>query len=178
VPGLSNITSTASLERPEIVVRPDAPRAAEQGVATSTIGETVRIATDCDFDAQMAKLNLDNRQIAIQVRMPDAARQDIETISNLRVPGKNGLIPLSSVAAVEIESGPSQIDRYDRRRYVTLTADLAGTPLGQALSAAKALPAIQAMPSSVRLLETGDAEIMAELMGGFSMAIAIGLLCV
>ena len=175
VPGLSNISSTASLERPEIVVRPDAQRAAEQGVSTATIGETVRIATNGDFDAQMAKLNLDNRQVAIQVRMPDEARQDLETVSNLRVHGKNGLIPLSSVAKVAVESGPSQIDRYDRRRYVTVSADLGGTPLGQALEAAKALPAIQAMPSSVQLIETGDAEIMAELMGGFGVAILIGL---
>jgi len=178
VPGLSNISSTASLERPEIVVRPDAQRAAEQGVSTATIGETVRIATNGDFDAQMAKLNLDNRQVAIQVRMPDEARQDLETVSNLRVHGRNGLIPLSSVADVAVESGPSQIDRYDRRRYVTVSADLGGMPLGQALAAAKALPAIQAMPSSVQLIETGDAEIMTELLGGFGVAIVIGLACV
>jgi multidrug efflux pump subunit AcrB len=178
VPGLTNITSTASLERPEIVVRPDAQRAAEQGVATSTIGETVRIATNGDFDAQMAKLNLDNRQVAIQVRMPDEARQDLETVSNLRVHGRNGLIPLSSVADVAVESGPSQIDRYDRRRYVTVSADLGGMPLGQALEAAKALPATLSMPSSVQLIETGDAEIMAELLSGFGIAIVIGLACV
>jgi multidrug efflux pump subunit AcrB len=82
------------------------------------------------------------------------------------------------VASVAVESGPSQIDRYDRRRYVTVAADLGGMPLGQALETAKALPAIQAMPSSVKLIETGDAEIMAELMGGFGMAIVIGLFCV
>jgi multidrug efflux pump subunit AcrB len=178
VPGLANIISTASLERPEIVVRPKAQLAAEQGVSTAAIGETVRIATNGDFDAQTAKLNLDNRQIAIQVRIPDEVRQDIDTVGYLRVRGKNGLIPLSSVAEVAMESGPSQIDRYDRRRYVTVSADLGGVPLGVALTAAKSLPAIQTMPSNVKLLETGDAEIMAELMGGFGVAIAIGLMCV
>ncbi|MEH6351042.1 efflux RND transporter permease subunit [Pseudomonas sp. 3JA] len=178
VPGLANITSTASLERPEIIVRPDAQQAAERGVTTSTIGETVRIATNGDFDAKMAKLNLDNRQVAIQVRIPDTSRQDLETIANLRVRGRDGLVPLSSVASLAVESGPTQIDRYDRRRYATVTADLGGMPLGQALNLAKALPAIQAMPTSVKLIETGDAEIMAELMGGFGMAIVIGLFCV
>lgn len=146
MPGLANITSTASLERPEIVVRPDAQLAAEQGVATSAIGETVRIATNCDFDTQMAKLNFDNRQVNIQVRIPDSSRQDMETVSNLRVHGRNGLIPLSSVASLAVESGPSQIDRYDRRRYVNVTADLGGMPLGQALAMAKALPALQNTP--------------------------------
>lgn len=178
VPGLANITSTASLERPEIVVRPNAQRAAEQGVTTAAIGETVRIATSGDFDAQVAKLNLDNRQVPIQVRISDAARQDMETVANLRVHGRNGLVLLASVADISVESGPSQIDRYDRRRYVTVNADLSGTPLGQALAEAKALPAAQAMPSSVKLIETGDAEIMVELLGSFGMAIVIGLLCV
>ncbi|MDB0572334.1 efflux RND transporter permease subunit [Ralstonia solanacearum] len=178
VPGLANVTSTASLERPEIVVRPNAQRAAEQGVTTAAIGETVRIATNGDFDAQVAKLNLDNRQVPIQARIPDAARQDMDVVANLRVHGRNGLVPLASVADIAVESGPSQIDRYDRRRYVTVSADLGGTPLGQALAEAKALPAAQAMPSSVKLIETGDAEIMMELLGGFGMAIVIGLLCV
>lgn len=178
VSGLANITSTASMERPEIVVRPNARQAAERGVSTETIGETVRIATNGDFDAKMAKLNLDNRQIAIQVRVPDASRQDLETVANLRVRGRDGLIPLSTVAQLAIESGPTQIDRYDRRRYATVTADLGHTPLGQALTKARALPAIQAMPSSVELIESGDAETMAELMTGFSMAIVIGLVCV
>ncbi|MEE5127855.1 efflux RND transporter permease subunit [Pseudomonas alliivorans] len=178
VPGLANITSTASLERPEIVVRPDARQAAERGVTTATIGETLRIATNGDFDAQMAKLNLDNRQISIQVRIPQLARQDLDTIAGLRVRGRDGLVPLSSVANLSVESGPTQIDRYDRRRYANVSADLGHMPLGQALAIARSLPAIQSMPSSVRLIETGDAEIMAELMGGFGMAIIIGLVCV
>jgi len=178
VPGLANVTSTAALERPEIVVRPDAARAAEQGVTTSAIGETVRIATSGDVDSRLAKLNLDSRQVGILVRLPDAARQDLDTIGTLRVPGRTGLVPLASVASVSVESGPSQIDRYDRRRYVTVSADLAGTPLGQALEAAKALPAVTSMLASVQVIETGDAEVMAELMGAFGIAIAVGLLCV
>jgi len=175
---LSNINSTASLERPEIIIRPDAQRAAELGVTTAAIGETVRIATSGDFDAQLAKLNLDNRQIGIRVRMADAARQDLDTLANLRVRARDGVVPLSSVAALSVESGPSQIDRYDRLRYVTVNADLDGMPLGAALNAAKALPSVTAMPSSVALIESGDAESMAELASGFGLAILIGVVCV
>ena len=178
IPGLSSISSTASLERPEIVIRPDAQRAAERGVTTAAIGEVVRVATSGDFDQQVARLNLDNRQVYIRVRMADAARQSIDTLANLRVNGRNGLVPLSSVASLSVESGPSQIDRYDRDRYVTVSADLGGMPLGTALAAAKALPAIQGLPSSVKLIQTGDAELSAELAAGFGMAIIVGVLCV
>lgn len=178
VPSLSNISSTASLERPEIIIRPDAQRAAERGVTTAAIGDVARIATSGDFDPQVARLNLDNRQIYIRVRMADAARQDISTLANLRVPSRTGLVPISSVATLSVESGPSQIDRFDRHRYVTINADLGGLPLGQALESALALPAAKGMPSSVKLIQTGDAEIMLEMATGFGLAMVTALLLV
>ncbi|HSI60724.1 MAG TPA: efflux RND transporter permease subunit [Ideonella sp.] len=177
VAGLANIRSTASLERPEIIVRPELQRAAERGVSTEAIGETVRVATRGDFDAQLAKLNLDNRQVNIRVSLPDAARQDLHTLAELRVHGRDGAVPLGSVASLSVASGPSQIERYDRRRYVTVNADLGGLPLGDAMAAARALPAVTALPSSVELVEAGDAELAAELASGFGIAIATGVLC-
>ncbi|MCX8475363.1 MAG: efflux RND transporter permease subunit [Sphingomonas sp.] len=178
VPGLANITSTASLERPEIIIRPDLERAAERGVTTAAIGDAVRVATSGDFDPQVARLNLDNRQVYIRARIPDAARQDLDTLANMRVEGQGGPVPLSSVATLSVESGPVQIDRYDRLRNVTVSADLGETALGTAQAAAAELPAIRALPSSVRVIEAGDAEIVAELGTGFAMAILVGVLCV
>jgi len=172
----TNIKSTASLERPEIVVRPDPQQAAERGVTTASIGDVVRIATSGDFDAQVARLNLDSRQVYIRVRISDAARQRMDTLANMRVSGRNGPVPLSSVAAIAVESGPSQIDRYDRRRYVTVDADLGGMALGTAQATAMALPAIQNMPSSVKLIRTGDSELAGELAAGFGMALVAGVL--
>ncbi len=178
VGSLSNISTTASLERPEIIVRPDLERAAERGVSAATIGSVVRVATSGDFDAAVARLNLDNRQVYIRVRVPDLARQDISTLENMRISSKNGLVPLSSVASLSMQSGPSQIDRYDRHRYVTVTADLGGMPLGEALVAASNLPAAKAMPTSVHLIPSGDAETSRELMGGFGIAILVGIVSV
>lgn len=175
---LGNINSTASLERPEIVIRPDWQRAAELGVTAELIGETVRIATTGDFDTQLAKLNLDNRQLNIRVRMPEQDRQNLDILGNLRVRTTNGLVPLASIAGLSLESSPLQIDRFDRHRYVTVNAELGGLPLGKMLAAAKALPAVQNLPSSVKLIHTGDAEIMNELAANFALAMLTGLLCV
>jgi multidrug efflux pump subunit AcrB len=175
---LSSISSTASLERPEIAIRPDWQRAAELGVTAEQIGETVRIATSGDFDTQLAKLNLDNRQLAIRVRIPDTARQDIQVLANLRIRAGDTLVPLSSVASLALGSSSAQLDRYDRRRYVMVNAELGGMSLGDALAHVKTLPAVVNMPSSVKLIRTGDAEVMAELVGSFGMAMLTGLLCV
>jgi len=178
IAGLSNISSTASLDRPEIVVRPDNARAAELGVTSQTIGDTVRVATAGDFDAQLSKLNLDSRQVYIRVRLADAARQDIDTLANLRVPTRNGTTALATIADISSTTGPSQIRRYDRKRYVTVNADLGGSALGKALADAKKLPAITGMPSSVKLIESGDSEFMVELFGNFATAFVVGVLCV
>ncbi|MEM7708500.1 MAG: efflux RND transporter permease subunit [Pseudomonadota bacterium] len=178
VPYLTGVTSTASLERPEIVIRPNPQRAAERGVTTQAIGATLRVALSGDFDSALAKLNLDQRQIDIRVIMPDKVRADLDAISALRVPGRNGLVPLASVADISVSSGPTQINRYDRQRQVSITADLGGYPLGEALATAKALPSIAGRPNSVALLQSGDAENQQALFSGFLLALATGVLCV
>ncbi|WP_163070524.1 efflux RND transporter permease subunit, partial [Acinetobacter baumannii] len=58
VPGLGAVTSSASLLRPEIVIRPDFARAAQQGVTAAAIGQAVRVATAGDYDVNLPKLNL------------------------------------------------------------------------------------------------------------------------
>jgi multidrug efflux pump subunit AcrB len=175
--GLSGVRSTASLERPEIVVRPDLNRAAEHGVSSAAIGELMRTATSGDFDSQLSKLNLDNRQIGIRVRVPDSVRQNMAALSSLRVASRDGLVPLSSLATFTVESGPAQINRYDRQRYVTVTADLGSRSLGDALAIAHGLPSVRNMAPSVSLMQAGDAEVAAELSSGLTLAIVTGILC-
>jgi len=178
VAGLSNIQTTASLDRPEIAIRPNLARAAELGVSTQTIGDVVRIATAGDRDQNVARLNLDDRQVYIRVLFPNLDRYNLDTFGNSRVSARDALVPLSSVADLSIESGPAQIDHYDRHRYVTVNADLGGVQLGTALKQAAALPALRNLPSGVQLMKTGDAEIQSELASGFGMAIVVGVLCV
>ncbi len=177
VKGLSNVISSASLERPELIVRPDARRAAEVGVDTATIAETVRIALGGDFDARLARLDLDNRQLMIRVRIPDRYRSDLDAIGQLRVRAGTGAVPLESIASLSIESGPQQLERYDRQRYVRISAGLGDTALGDAIAAVAALPVSQSMPSNVRLLADGDSELASELADGFVTAIGAGILC-
>lgn len=178
VPGLANMQSTASLERPEIVVRPDLARAAELGVSSHAIGETLRIATQGDRDAALPRLALETREIPIVVRVPDAVRQDLDALRALRVPARHGPVPVSSVASVDFESSPVQIERFDRQRFVKLTASLGSSSLGTAVEAARALPAARELPDGVKLMNAGNAEDMNDLISGFVFAMVAGLVCV
>ncbi|MFM8246223.1 MAG: efflux RND transporter permease subunit, partial [Burkholderiaceae bacterium] len=176
--GIGNINSSASLVRPEIIVRPDAARAADLGVTTASIAETVRVATSGDYDVNLPKLNLSERQIPIRVKLPNDVRADLNAIERLQVPGRHGPVMLGNVASVSMDSGPAQIDRLNRTRNVTLEVELGGRSLGELNEEARALPSMKNLPPSVTIAELGDAQEMQALFESFGIAMLIGVLCI
>ncbi|WP_151637045.1 efflux RND transporter permease subunit [Noviherbaspirillum aerium] len=176
--GIGNVSSSASLVRPEIIVRPDFARAADMGVTAASIGETVRVATAGDYDIALPKLNLSERQVPIRVKLPDTVRADLSAIERLTVPGRQGPVMLDNVADVGIDSGPAQIDRLNRSRNVILEVELGGRALGELNAEARALPSMKNLPPSVKIAELGDAQEMQALFASFGIAMLIGVLCI
>ena len=176
--GVGGVTSSASLVRPELIVRPDFARAADLGVTAQSIAETLRIATSGDYDVGLAKLNLAERQIPIRVKLPDVTRTDIAALERLTVPGRFGPTLLGNVATFTMDSGPAQIDRLNRSRNVILDVELGGRPLGEVFAEAMALPSLSNLPPGVRLAELGDTKEMQALFASFGLAMMIGLLCI
>lgn len=178
VKGLGNIVSSASLQRPEIQIKPKFERAAELGVTSEAIAQAVRVATVGDFSSAMPKLNLPQRQVPINVRLDDSVRHSVDAIRQLRIPSNAGTVSLSTVADISLKSGPQQIARLDRMRNVTFDIELGGRLIGDVIKEVNALPAIQNLPPSVHQIESGDAQRMSELFGSFGSAMAIGVLCI
>lgn len=176
--GLGNVTSSASLLRPEIIIRPDFARMADMGVTAASIGETVRVATAGDFSTALAKLNLPQRQVPIRVMMEKSSRENLDLLSRLPVPGRNGNVMLGNVADVSISSGSAQINRLDRSRVVTINIELSGRELGDVYAEVMNMPSMLALPPGVKRAETGDAERMKELFGSFGLAMLTGVMCV
>ena len=176
--GLGSIASSASLVRPEVSVRPDFARAADLGVSSAAIAQTLRVATQGDYDAQLPKLNVSQRQIPIVVQLQESARKDLSLLERLMVPGSRGPVMLGQVARLEIVGGPAVIDRYDRQRNVNFEIELSGLPLGEVTQAVKQLPAVRNLPPGVQVVEVGDAEVMGELFTSFGVAMAVGILCI
>ena len=178
IPGLGQVASTASLIRPEIAVRPDFARAAERGVTSAAIAETLRIATAGDYDLALPKLNLSQRQVPIVVKLAQEARTDLAVLERLAVPGTKGPVMLGQVATLELTGGPAVIDRYDRSRNVNFEIELSGLPLGDVATAVQKFPAIKGLPAGVKVVEIGDAEVMGELFASFGLAMLTGVLCI
>ena len=178
IAGIGGVSSNASLVRPEIAVRPDFSRAADLGVTSSAIAETLRVATVGDYDQYLPKLNLAQRQIPIVVRLNDSAREDLSVLERLAVPGANGPVRLAEVATLEVAGGPAVISRYDRARNVNFEIELGSRGLGEVTDAVKNLPAVRNLPGSVRLIDVGDAEMMGELFASFGLAMLTGVVCI
>jgi multidrug efflux pump subunit AcrB len=176
--GVGNVQSSASLVRPEIIVRPDPARAADLGVTAAAIGETVRVATAGDYDTSLSKLNLSERQVPIRVKLPDAVRADLAALARLTVPGRHGPVPLGHVASISMDSGPAQIDRLNRSRNVTFDVELGSRQLGEVNTEARALPSLKNLPPGVKIAELGDAQEMQALFASFGIAMLIGVLCI
>jgi multidrug efflux pump subunit AcrB len=178
LPGIGNVVSTSSLVRPELIVRPDFARAADLGVTSAAIADTLRIATAGDYDQTLAKLNLAQRQVPIVVKLAADARTDLDLLSRLAVPGARGPVMLGNVATLAIDSGPAQIDRYDRLRNINFEIELNQQPLGDVEKQALALPSLRTLPPGVQQTTVGDAEAMAELFGSFGIAMLTGVACI
>ncbi|HEY1076716.1 MAG TPA: efflux RND transporter permease subunit [Fontimonas sp.] len=179
LPGIGAVVSTASLLRPEIVIRPDFAKAAALGITSAAIGDVVRVATVGDYDFNLPRLNLPGRQVYVRVQLDPSARADPSMIAQLRVNSDRGMaVPLGNIAQISVGGGPAQIDRYDRARIITLTIDLEGRPIGEVLKEAEALPTLKALPPGVKLVLSGDLEYMTEMVEGFMLAMLAGIFCV
>ena len=176
VPGLAHVVNTASIARPEIVVTPKPDQAARAGVSAGAISQAVRVATIGDVDQNLPKYNLGDRQVPIRLRLNDDARGDIAVLQTLQVPSVNGPVPLNAVADVRFGAGPSQIERQDRSRVATITAELDGIVVGEAAKRVHALPSVKNLPPGVKETPAGDAEFIAEMVTGFVGALVTGIL--
>ena len=168
------------LPTPEIVIRPRFDLAADLGVTTEALSQTIRIATLGDIEQNSAKFSLSDRQIPIQVSLSETERQDISTLENLPVPTSNGgSVPLKSVADVSFGAGPVSIQRTGQQRRIAIGADLApGFVTGQAWKKIEALPAVKNLPDGVSRLNLGQTKWQGEMIRNFIVALFAGVLLV
>ena len=179
LPGLVDVSTSASLVKPEVIIEPDPQRAADLGVSVQAIANTASLASIGNNEFSLPKFNLADRQIPIRVQIDPAKRQDINTLNDLLIPARDGsLVPLKAVANLRLGSGPATIERFDRNRQITVEANLQGLSLGDAIAKIRALPAMKNMPADVSEEPSGDAEIMRDIFARFGSALGLAILCI
>lgn len=179
-PILVNVSSDGALPRPELQIRPRKDEIARLGITPHQISQTVRVATIGDVDAALTKISLDDRLIPIRVQTSLDVRRDLQAIRALKIKTASGVsVPLYSVADIDYSEGPSSILRNARNRVVAIGSDV---PQGTALDTSKAeferIVKETKLPPTVRLAESGDAKIQAEMTQSFGNAMLMGLMMV
>jgi len=123
LPGLVDITDNLNTGRPEVQVDVDRDQAAEYGLSTSQIAQTVRSAIQ-GVEADTYRSGEDEYDIT--VRLQKADRASLESLENLTVTNIRGQqIPLTSVADIEEGTGFGSITRIDEKRVVTVSGGTA-----------------------------------------------------
>jgi multidrug efflux pump subunit AcrB len=180
LPELRQVRIEGDVNRPEITIRPRLDVAADLGVTTADLSETIRIATLGDIDQNVAKFSLADRQIPIRVALAESSRRSLSTIENLPVPtARGGTVPLKVVADISFGAGPTEIRRYNQQRRILIGADLApGLVSGDAQPKVDNLPAIRGLPQGVEKVRLGEQKWQRELVLNFIVAVIAGIMLV
>lgn len=135
-PRFIDVDTSLDLSKPEYRVVINREKAQNLGVKITSIASALRTMVGGEDD--ITKYKEGDDLYDVRVRVAEEYRDTKEAISALMVPGKlNGkdtIQRLDSIAYIEEGTGPSQIDRHNRQRQVTVQANLNGIDTRSALA--------------------------------------------
>ncbi|MCG3136069.1 MAG: Multidrug resistance protein MdtB [Planctomycetes bacterium] len=176
--GYADVDSTYETGRPEVNVYVQRDRAADLGVSPRDVASTVKAMVGGD---DVAKFKAEGDRYDITVRLQEPYRSRPEDLDVLTVRGRAGeLIRLDNVARVREESGPVQIDRFNRSRQITVLANLVREKkvLGEAVAELTSVVREVGLPPGYTFGFAGQADTMKESFGYLLFAIGLAVVIV
>jgi HAE1 family hydrophobic/amphiphilic exporter-1 len=122
MPGVVDVNSSLISRKPQLGITVDRARAADLGVSVMDAALAMRVSV---AGMQVSTYTEGGQQYEVHMRGEPRYRRDLEGLRRLTVGSASlGAVPLEQVVRIEQGVGPSVIDRFNRRRQVTLTANL------------------------------------------------------
>jgi multidrug efflux pump len=170
-PGIVQPDVDLQLNKPELFIEVDRERAADLGVSVDAVARTVetmlggRVVTRFQRDAE---------QFDVLVQTDARDRATPEAIDRLFVRGRNDqMVPLSQLVKVREVVTPRELNHFNQRRSVTITANLApGYPLGEALEYMEEL-AQRVLPAGYATELAGQSREFRESAGALWLAFVL-----
>ncbi len=174
-PGFVDVNTTSVSGKPELSVNIDRDRAADLHVDVEDLGKAI---SQLVGGQTVSSFEENGKNIDVRVRLVGTDREHAQSLQTLPVRMKGGgLTDLRSLASVENTFGPVTIERQDRRRQVTVMANLeSGKPLGEAIAQVEQVAAGIGIPEGVRAVFTGTADMMAESFASIIFAMLLAVL--
>ena len=174
---LSRVQADYKETKPQLLVEVDKMRAADVGVSVLDIGRTLqtmmserRITTFVDKGEEY--------DVIVQARQDQRATVSDLTNIYVRSESSGKLIPLSSLIKITSGADAGQLNRYNRLRAVTISANLApGYSLGEALAFFEGIVRDE-LPDTAQIDYKGESLELRESEGGLLFIFMLALLVV
>jgi multidrug efflux pump subunit AcrB len=174
-PGTRDVNNPARLQRTDLDLGIDTQKAGLLGVSALEVNRTVRLAVAGLSAGQFRASNGDEYDITL--RLPMHERPTIESLDGIEVSTVNGRqIPLRQISNPHFETVTNSINRYNRERQITVSANTeAGYNIARVTAdALKRLGAV-GLPPGYRFVVAGDVEAQQESFGGLLPAVLVAI---
>jgi multidrug efflux pump len=178
VPALLDLRDDFSKGKPEVRVVVDRQQAWRNGLSTQFVGEVVKAAIN---GTKAGDFREGEDEYDVVVRFPDKFRQDLANVHNMNVINAFGYpIPFAAVATIEQGAGLGVIRRIDRKRTVTVSAEVDKTirTPQSALEEVESRLKDFAMPPGYSIAYTGENEDTDETMAFLEKAFVVAILLI
>jgi len=119
--GLKDVDISWKVGRPELQAKIDRVALADKGLSTFEVASALRTSLEGSTDSQYREKGL-QYDIRVQLRKPD--RFSLEDIGRTLIASNPGPVRLEDVATLSIAPSPNKIERRNRIRALTVSADL------------------------------------------------------
>ncbi len=182
IPALRDLQYAQALDYPTVAVAIDREKAGISGVTVDEIARSLVTATSSSRFVVPnywpdPKTGIGYQvQVEIPIALMDSARQ-VETLPIPRSGGPSLL--LRDVASVRRGTMPGEIDRYNMKRSISLTANIAGEDLGRvARQVARAIERAGTPPKGVSVEVRGQIAPMQEMLSGLSIGLVMAVVVI
>ncbi len=156
---------------PTLTVSVDRIAAASYGLSAADVSEAVSAGVG---GAEAGRIFEGDRRFDVVVRLPDDARNDPASLAALPIVSDTGVIvPLSSVARIQVGEGPNQISRENGSRRMVVQANVRGRDLGGFVTDAQSQVSKIDLPAGVYLKWGGQFENLERAVQRFGLVIPI-----
>jgi len=171
IDGLVDVDTTLSLRKPEIQVEIDRDRASDLGIPVQTVSSSLNVLVGGQIVSQYQE---GSEQYDVWLRADKSYRDNPQVLDTLTIPSPTaGLVQLTSLAHLSEARGPSQIDRLNRQRTVTVRAHPEDVTLKSAMDQANAIVKDMNMPPEYQVSYGGQAEMLGDTAYYFGVALAL-----
>ncbi|MDR6982406.1 multidrug efflux pump subunit AcrB [Rheinheimera pacifica] len=173
---LTDVKTSLRPGQPEITLYFNHALLSQLGMTSHEVAKRVAAYVGGELAGQYS---VNDRKVDIRVRLAEQYRQTEQQLAQLIInPGSARPLPLSAVARIERETGPSEITRIGQQRVAVVSANLAFGDLEQATQNAAAILAAQRLPYGVTAAVMGQSEEMQRAYTSLTMALLLAVFLV